>query len=84
MAHRAAAINGDSAPAWITAVVTTHAKALTSATPGDYLPGSGHTQVSLVIDARTFRGLDFGISPGPPPVLPGSLGPLTYLSGRGH
>lgn len=112
MAHRAAAINGDSAPAWITAVVTTHAKALTSATPGDYLPGSGHTKVflitmrghftardatgppgakaptgrylSLVIDARTFRGLDFGISPGPPPVPPASLGPLTYLSGRGH
>src|SRR5712671_7056988 len=48
MAHRAAAINGDSVPAWITAVVTTHAKALTSATPGDYLPGSGHTKVFLI------------------------------------
>jgi hypothetical protein len=73
------------------AVVTTRAKALTSATPGDYVPGSarvgvflitmcGHftaiggpgppgakapagRYVSLVINARTFQGLDFGISP---------------------
>ena len=112
MAHRAATINGDSAPAWITAVVTTHAKALTSATPGDYSPGSAHIKVflitmrghftareatgppgakaptgrylSLVIDARTFQGLDFGIGPKPPPVLPATLGPVTYLAGRGH
>ena len=52
MAHRAAAINGDSAPAWITAVVTTHAKALTSATPGDYSPGSARIKVFLI----TMRG----------------------------
>jgi hypothetical protein len=112
MAHRAAAINGDSAPAWIAAVVTTHSKALTSATPGDYIPGSAHIKVflitmrghftardatgppgakaptgrylSLVIDARSFQGLDFGISPNPPPVPPASLGPVTYLSDRGH
>ena len=112
MAHRAATINGDSAPAWITAVVTTHAKALTSATPGDYSPGSAHIKVflitmrghftardatgppgakaptgrylSLVIAARTFQGLDFGIGPKPPPVLPASLGPVTYLSVRGQ
>ena len=112
IAHRAATINGDPAPAWITAVVTTRAKALTSATPGDYVPGSGHVKVflitmrghftageasgppgaraptgrylSLVIDAKTFRGLDFGISPKPPPVPPASLGPVTYLAGHGH
>jgi hypothetical protein len=112
MAHRAATINGDSAPAWITAVATTHAKALTSATPGDYVPGSAHIKVflitmrghftardatgppgakaptgrylSLVIDAKSFQGLDFGISPNPPPVPPASLGPLTYLPDRGH
>lgn len=112
MAHRAATINGDPNPAWITAVMTTHAKALTSATPGDYVPDSTRVRVflitmrghftarnasrppgakaptgrylSLVIDAKTFRGLDFGISPTPPPVPPASLGPVTYLTGRGH
>jgi hypothetical protein len=112
MARHAAAINGDPAPAWITAVLTTRAKALTSATPGDYVPGSGHVAVflitmsghftatgasrppgakapsgrylSLVIDARTFQSLDFGIGPNPPPVPPASLAPVTYLTGRGH
>jgi hypothetical protein len=112
MAYRAATINGDPNPAWITAVVTTRAKALTSATPGDSVPGSARVRVflitmrghftardasrppgaqaptgrylSLVIDAKTFRGLDFGISPKPPPVPPASLGPVTYLTGRSH
>jgi hypothetical protein len=112
IAHRAATINGDPAPAWITAVMTTRAKALTSATPGDYVPGSAHVRVflitmrghftareatgppgarapagpylSLVVDARTFRGLDFGIGPKPPPVPPASLGPVTYLAGHGR
>ncbi len=111
IAHRAASSNGDPAPAWITAVMTTRAKALTSATPGDYVPGSAHVKVflitmrghftageasvppgakaptgrylSLVIDARTFQGLDFGIGPKPPPVPPASLGPVTYLTGHG-
>jgi hypothetical protein len=108
IAQRAAAVNGDSRPRWITAVMTTRAKALTSATPGDYVPGSagvrvflitmrGHftavdasvppgakaptgQYVSLVVNAQTFQGLDFGISVSPPPVSPASLGPLTYLA----
>jgi hypothetical protein len=112
MAHRAATINGDPAPAWITVVLTTRAKALTSATPGDHVPGSAFARVflitmhghftarnatgppgaktpagrylSLVIDAKTFQGLDFGISPKPPPVQPASLGPVTYLTGHPH
>jgi hypothetical protein len=112
IAHRAATVNGDPNPAWITAVLTTRAKALTSATPGDYVPGSAQVRVflitmrghftatdstgpagakattgrylSLVIDAKTLQGLDFGIGPKPPPVLPASLGPVTYLTGRGH
>jgi hypothetical protein len=111
IARRAATVNGDSHPEWITAVATTGAKALTSATPGDYVPGSARVKVflitmrghftatgasgppgakaptgryvSLVINARTFQGLDFGISPGPPPVPPASLGPVTYLAGDG-
>jgi len=110
VARHAAAINGDPAPAWITAVVTTRARALTSATPGDHVPRSAHVKVflvtmrghftaseasrppgarapagqylSLVIDARTFQGLDFGISRRPPPVPPASLGPVTHLAGR--
>jgi hypothetical protein len=112
IAHRAATINGDPGPAWITAVLTTRAKALTSAAPGDYVPGSARVKVflitmrghfiardatgppgakapagrylSLVIDAKTFQGLDFGIGPKPPPVLPATLGPVTYLTHRGR
>jgi hypothetical protein len=52
IAHRAATINGDPHPAWITAVLTTRAKALTSATPGDHVPGSAHVKVFLI----TMRG----------------------------
>jgi hypothetical protein len=33
----------------------------------------------VVIDAKTFRGLDSDVSPKPPPVPPASLGPVTYL-----
>jgi hypothetical protein len=110
IARHAATLNDDRHPAWITAVLTTHARALTSATPGDTVPGSARTRVylitmrghftdrlasgppgssaptgrylSLVVDARTFTGLDFGLSAGPPPVPPSSLGPVTYLSGQ--
>ena len=52
IAHRAATINGDPGPAWIAAVLTTRAKALTPATPGDYVPGSAHVKVFLI----TMRG----------------------------
>jgi hypothetical protein len=41
IASRAAKVNGDSAPRGATAVLTTHAKAFTSATPGDLIPGRG-------------------------------------------
>ena len=112
IAHRAASINGDPAPVWVTVGMTTRAKALTAATPGDYIPGSAHVRVfliimrghftagevsvppgakapagrylSLVIDARTFQGLDFGLGATPPPVPLASLGPVTYLTGHGH
>ena len=90
--------------------MTTHAKALTSATPGDYIPAAdgvpvylitmrGHfvcdscigpagskapsgSYISPVVGAKAFTGMDFGISPKPPPVLPASLGPVTYLIGH--
>jgi hypothetical protein len=110
IAHRAATANSDPAPEWITAVKTTHAKALTVATPGDYVPGSAKTAVflitmrghftannvsrppgakapagqylSLVLDARTFQELDFGLGPKPPSAALARLGRVTYLAGH--
>lgn len=107
IADRAVKLNGGRPVVSATAVVTTHAKALTSATPGDTTPGAkaivylvtikGHfvcglcsvppgahaptgTYMSLVIDARTFKGSDFSIRPKAPPVPPASFGPVTYLT----
>jgi hypothetical protein len=107
IARRAAKENGDLVPVWATVVVTTHAKALTSATPGDIVAGEQHTIVylltmkghfvaylasppagaklptgkylSIVVDAKTFQGMDAGLSYRPPPVSPASLGPVTQL-----
>lgn len=107
IARTAAVANGDARPTQVTAVMTTHAAALTSATPGDFVPSGqrdrvylltlqGHftaylasgppgapapkgTYLSVVIDARTFRGLDSGLAARRPPVGPASLGPVTYL-----
>ncbi|HET7016136.1 MAG TPA: hypothetical protein VFI65_19600 [Streptosporangiaceae bacterium] len=47
IASRAVKLNGGHPVAWATAVVTTHAKALTSAAPGDTTPG-GKAIVYLV------------------------------------
>ena len=110
IAHDAATANSDPTPEWITAVKTTHAKALTVATPGDSVPGSGQEPVflitmrghftangvsrpdgakaptgqylSLILDARTFQQLDFGLGPKPPSAALASLGHVTYLTGR--
>ena len=55
--------DGDFAPSWITAVLTTHAKALTSATPGDFVPGADGVRVFLI----TMRGhFAANAAPGPP------------------
>lgn len=59
MADRAATALGDRAPEWVSAVVTTHEKALTSATPGDFVPGSEHTVVYLVTMKGHFTGYNF-------------------------
>jgi hypothetical protein len=110
IAKHAAALSGDKHPVWATVVLTTHAKALTSATPGDYVPGNtgvavylltirGHfvcdyctgpagskaptgRYISLVLNAKTLREMDFGLAPKAPPVAPASLGPVTYLIGH--
>jgi hypothetical protein len=60
----AAAINGDRVPAWITAVVTTRAKALTSATPGDSIPGSADIQVFLITMRGNFTVSNVSRPPG--------------------
>jgi hypothetical protein len=49
--------------AWATAVVTTRAKALTSATPGDLVPNDENTVVYLITMKGSF--IDYGYS-GPP------------------
>lgn len=59
MADRAARAQGDQAPEWASAVVTTHEKALTSATPGDFVPGSEHTVVYLVTMKGHFTAYSF-------------------------
>jgi hypothetical protein len=110
IAKRAARFNGDKHPLWATAVLTTHEKALLSATPGDTVSNRRHVAVylvtirgdfvcnlcsvppggkaprgryiSMVLDAKSFRGMDDGISPKAPPVSPASLGPVTYLIGH--
>jgi hypothetical protein len=62
LAHRIAKLNGDASPVWVSAVCTTRQKALTSATPGDIVPGDAGTIVYLL----TLKGhfTDYG-STGP-------------------
>jgi hypothetical protein len=102
-----ARVNGDARPRWTDAVITTHAKALESATPGDtertgnktvvyLITMAGHftgygasmppgakpptgTYLSVVINARTFRVTDWGLTGSAPRVSPASLGPVRYL-----
>jgi hypothetical protein len=68
-ARRAAMLDGDRAPAWATAVLTTRAKALTSATPGDFIPGATGTQVFLVTMLGRFTAYDSS-PPWPGTALP--------------
>ena len=108
IARSFASANGDARPAWIDSVITTHANALRSATPGDTEPAGNRTDVylitirghfigrmasvplgahlptgryiSVVINARTFMIMDWGLSATAPPVSPASLGPVRYLT----
>lgn len=66
MADRAAAAQGDRAPEWVSVVVTTREKALTLATPGDFVPGSEHTVVYLVTMKGHFTGYNFPRPRGAP------------------
>jgi hypothetical protein len=106
--NHAVTVNDGHGVVWASAVITTRAKALTSATPGDFVPNDvktvvylvtvkGHfvaravprphrahaptgTYLSLVINAETFAGLDFGLGHKPPPAAPAGFGPVTYLN----
>lgn len=55
IADRAAKENGGAVPSWISAVVTTQEKALTSATPGAVTPTGGKTVVYLVTMKGHFK-----------------------------
>jgi hypothetical protein len=61
---RAAETSGGTAPLQMTAVLTTHAKALTSATPGDFLPGPGDIPVFLVTIRGRFTASAACLPPG--------------------
>jgi hypothetical protein len=73
IADRAVTVNGGHPVAWATAVVTTHAKALTSATPGDTTPGGKAVVYLVTIKGHFVCGLCS--------VPPGADAPTgTYLS----
>jgi hypothetical protein len=108
IAKNAAQAHGDWRPAQVTAVHTTHGRALSSAAPraaahapsdtpvylvtmaGHFTGGQRHPArgtraqasryLSLVINARSFRVMDTGLSRRPPAVLPAALGQVTNLS----
>jgi len=101
--------DGGRPPTWATAVMTTHARALESATPGDFEPQFAKVVVylitmegdfigyeasvpagaalptgrylSIVVNARTYSVMDWGLSPTAPAVSPASLGPIRHLVG---
>ena len=64
IAKRFARINGGHALTQATAVFTTHRKALTSATPGDLVPGSGGVPVYLVTLQGHFVAYGVSVPPG--------------------
>ena len=64
IAKRFAKLNGGHALTQATAVFTTHRKALTSATPGDFVPGSGGVPVYLVTMQGRFVAYDVSVPPG--------------------
>ncbi len=99
--------DGSVRPDWVTAVLTTRARALELATAEDSQPSELGTRVylitmkgsfagyegsgppgsaapagsylSIVVNARSFAVLGWGLSPHPPPIPPGSLGRVRYL-----
>jgi hypothetical protein len=64
LADRVISINDGHGVEWASAVVTTQEKALTSATPGDTVPGDKKTIVYLVTMKGHFTAVDYSGPPG--------------------
>jgi hypothetical protein len=64
IARTVARDNGDARPSWIEAVITTHGKALESATPGDTEPSGNQATVYLITMKGHFTGYDASVPPG--------------------
>jgi hypothetical protein len=58
--------NGGSRPDWVSAVITTHAKALDSATPGDQERAEAGTIVYLITMKGSFKAYGASVPPGAP------------------
>jgi hypothetical protein len=64
IALAAARASGDSRPSWIEAVITTHGKALESATPGDTEPTGNSVTVYLITMRGHFTAYDASVPSG--------------------
>jgi hypothetical protein len=72
-------VGGPDFPAYLITMKGHFADPTWSGPPGSKEPTGEY--VTLVVNARTLQGTDYGISPGPPPQPASSLGPVTYLKG---
>jgi hypothetical protein len=72
-------VGGPDFPAYLITMKGRFADPYWSGPSGSKEP-TGH-YVTLVVNARTLQGTDYGISPGPPPEPASVLGPVTYLKG---
>lgn len=64
IAERLLRMDAHGTPAWASVVTTTRQKALTSATPGDTIPGSGKTIVCLLTMKGRFTDYFASVPPG--------------------
>jgi hypothetical protein len=67
IAERLLRMDAHGAPAWVSVVTTTRQKALTSATPGDLIPGSGKTIVYLLTMKGRFTDYAASVPAGASP-----------------
>lgn len=70
-------VSGADFPVYLITMKGRFTDSLFSGPPGAKAPAG--TYVTLVVDGKSLRTTDFGITPGPPPVPASALGPVTYL-----